>query len=134
MLKSSTSKSSTSQKNSFTSHSSQDAFIDLRPEQYWAMRSKGYQGLNWATDNKYIQFLLETSSFNPKDDVLDLGTGTGIIAHAIAPVVKTVLGIDISEEMLIQARANKRDNETFMFGDAYLLPRFLGGRRFDKIV
>lgn len=40
----------------------------------------------------------------PDDVVLDLGTGTGAIALALAPKAKRVVGRDISEGMMEQAR------------------------------
>jgi demethylmenaquinone methyltransferase/2-methoxy-6-polyprenyl-1,4-benzoquinol methylase len=48
-----------------------------------------------------------------KDEhVLDVGTGTGLVAHLIAPRVNpgAVIGIDLSENMLAIARARKEKN------------------------
>ncbi|QIB73582.1 class I SAM-dependent methyltransferase [Halogeometricum borinquense] len=44
-----------------------------------------------------------------EDVVLDLGTGTGAIALALAPHAKRVVGRDISEGMLEQAREKAQD-------------------------
>ena len=56
----------------------------------------------------------------PADDdvVLDLGTGTGAIALALAPDAERVVGRDISEGMLEQARtkADERGLENVEFG------------------
>lgn len=41
----------------------------------------------------------------PDDDVIDLGTGTGSLALAIAPLAKRVFAVDISPEMLEVAKA-----------------------------
>src|SRR2546423_14550588 len=49
-----------------------------------------------------------------KDEhVLDVGTGTGLVAHLIAPRVNPglVMGIDLSENMLRIARARHGDRE-----------------------
>src|SRR2546426_4082450 len=48
--------------------------------------------------------------------VLDVGTGTGLVAHLVAPRVSPglVMGIDLSENMLSIARANKAKNVQFV--------------------
>jgi len=48
--------------------------------------------------------------------VLDVGTGTGLVAHLVAPRVSPglVMGIDLSENMLSVARAHKTKNAQFV--------------------
>jgi len=48
--------------------------------------------------------------------VLDVGTGTGLVAHLVAPHVSPglVMGIDLSENMLSIARAHKTKNAQFV--------------------
>jgi ubiquinone/menaquinone biosynthesis C-methylase UbiE len=48
--------------------------------------------------------------------VLDIGTGTGLVAELIAPAVRpgTVIGIDLSERMLSVARARRIPNAQFV--------------------
>ena len=48
--------------------------------------------------------------------VLDVGTGTGLVAHLVAAMVRpgTVLGIDLSERMLSIARARNIPNAQFV--------------------
>ncbi|SEO36438.1 Methyltransferase domain-containing protein [Halogranum amylolyticum] len=55
----------------------------------------------------------------PEDVVLDLGTGTGAIALALAPNAKRVVGRDISEGMMEQARkkATERGIQNVEFGE-----------------
>src|SRR5437899_4140099 len=50
------------------------------------------------------------------EHVLDVGTGTGLVAHLVAPKVSPgmVLGIDLSENMLSIARAKKQKNVQFV--------------------
>ena len=52
-----------------------------------------------------VSLVVHYADPSPDDVVLDLGTGTGAIALALAPDAKRVLGRDISEGMLEQARA-----------------------------
>ena len=56
--------------------------------------------------------------------VLDVGTGAGAFAIALAPLVREVVGVDIVPELLEQAqkRAERFPNATFVEGDATKLP------------
>lgn len=54
--------------------------------------------------------------------VLDVGTGPGTLALALAPLVREVVGIDAVPELLEAARANAPANATFVEGDATSLP------------
>ncbi|MGH7882381.1 MAG: class I SAM-dependent methyltransferase [Candidatus Dormibacteraceae bacterium] len=65
----------------------------------------------------------------PSDLALDVATGTGHTALALAGYVRSVVGLDLTEQMLsfAQQRAIERavDNAAWLLGDACLLP-FLG--------
>ena len=57
----------------------------------------------------------------PPADVLDVGTGTGVIALLLADLGYSVRGVDLSEQMLARARqkaAQSSANVTFEIGDA----------------
>ena len=79
--------------------------IDLsNAAQFWAMRAKKYNQLEWANKGDYLHAFLNAGNFHEDDQVLDVGTGTGIIAHTVSPFVRKVVGIDISNEMLKRAK------------------------------
>jgi SAM-dependent methyltransferase len=54
------------------------------------------------------------------EHALDVGTGTGALAFALAPYVADVLAVDMSPELLAEARKRGNDfpNVTFVEGDA----------------
>lgn len=60
----------------------------------------------------------------PRGDerALDVGTGAGTLALALAPLVREVVGVDVVTELLERARANAPANLTFVEGDATELP------------
>ena len=60
----------------------------------------------------------------PRGDerALDVGTGAGTLALALAPLVREVVGVDIVEALLERARANAPANASFVEGDATALP------------
>ncbi|WP_394742497.1 class I SAM-dependent methyltransferase [Natronococcus roseus] len=53
--------------------------------------------------------VIEHAAPDAEDVVLDLGTGTGAIALALAPDAERVVGRDISEGMMDEARTKARD-------------------------
>jgi ubiquinone/menaquinone biosynthesis C-methylase UbiE len=71
------------------------------------------------------------SFVRPRGDerALDVGTGAGTLALALAPLVREVVGVDVVTELLERARANAPANVTFVEGDATHLP--FGSGSFD---
>src|SRR3989440_89665 len=67
------------------------------------------------------------------EQVLDVGTGTGLVANLLAPRVNPglVIGIDLSENMLSIARAHKAKN--VQFGEPEVLPQILGAAGFETV-
>ena len=87
-------------------------------ERFWKKRSKNYENLEWAIKGGYLHAFLDAGDFRSDDRVLDIGTGTGVIAHTISPFVEKVIGIDISRDMLAHAFEHRTDNEEFVKMDA----------------
>jgi len=104
---------------------------DQNERRFWKARSQNYQQLEWTQQPSYLDAFLRAGEFKPNDEVLDAGTGTGIIAHAVAPIVKHVVGIDYSDDMLQQACVAKAENEEFRVGD--LREQLFPPSSFDKI-
>jgi len=53
---------------------------------------------------------------------VDIGTGAGTLALALAPLVKEVVGVDVVPELLEAARRKAPANVRFVEGDATALP------------
>jgi ubiquinone/menaquinone biosynthesis C-methylase UbiE len=67
---------------------------------------------------------LENLNLTPESAVLDVGCGSGMFFNKIAPKVETVVGIDVSRELLLLAkqRAKELGNVSLVFADADNLP------------
>lgn len=82
---------------------------------FWRRRSERYNKLDWAKHQVYLEEFVKAGMFTKNDVVLDVGTGTGIVAQAVAPLVKEVIGIDESQHMLDHSNLN--GNMYFFRGD-----------------
>ena len=60
--------------------------------------------------------LVDVAAPQKGEQVLDVGTGTGLVAHLVAPRVSpgSVIGIDLSDNMLALARSKKSKNIQFL--------------------
>jgi ubiquinone/menaquinone biosynthesis C-methylase UbiE len=97
---------------------------------FWKMRAKHYNELEWVNHRTYLDAFIQLGDFRRSDLVLDVGTGTGVVAHAISPVVKQVIGLDKSQDMM--EHSNWYGNMYFIRRDIRN-PIFAGGV-FDKVV
>lgn len=99
---------------------------------FWKQRAEKYNQLDWANRSGYLESFLAAAELAPTDITLDVGTGTGIIAGQIAPLVRTVTGVDASAEMLAHARETyNAPNIRFQQADVRSLPFETGS--FDKV-
>ena len=64
--------------------------------------------------------------FSGNERALDSGCGTGALAFALAPLVREVVGVDKSIDLLEAARAAAPANVTLLEGDAAALPFEVG--------
>jgi ubiquinone/menaquinone biosynthesis C-methylase UbiE len=85
-----------------------------------------YTRASFHTSAERLQEVLELGRPQKGDLVLDVATGTGNTAFAVAPHARRVIGLDVTREMLEQARrlAQERGigNVDWVIGDASALP------------
>src|SRR5690242_4447826 len=95
-----------------------------------------YSRSTFHSSSALLQEVLDLTEPEPGDLVLDVATGTGNTALALAPHVRRVVGLDLTREMLDEARrvAAKRNvvNVDWVIGDAARLP--FGDDTFDIYV
>lgn len=106
-----------------------------RPEDVFSRRASSYATSKVHDDKVTLSWLVDAASPSKDDVALDVGTGAGHTALALAPRVKSVEAIDVTEEMLEEGRklARKRgiDNVHFRIGNAMSLP--FADRSFDIV-
>jgi demethylmenaquinone methyltransferase/2-methoxy-6-polyprenyl-1,4-benzoquinol methylase len=78
--------------------------------------------LSFGQDPRWRRALVAAIDPRPGQRVLDVATGTGLVASALARRGAAVLGLDQSEEMLAVPRRRLGDRVTFVRGEAEQLP------------
>lgn len=85
-----------------------------------------YAKAAFHTSTERLREVLELAQPKPTDLALDVATGTGNTALALAPFVRHVVGLDLTREMLAHARrlTGERSiaNAEWVLGDASRLP------------
>lgn len=86
-----------------------DRAVALSPEASVALYSFGDAGLLEQATSELVRWLEDRGLLRPERSVLDLGCGIGRVAGRIGPRVRRVVGADVSERMLGEARGRWRD-------------------------
>lgn len=95
-------------------------------EQFRIQSAQFEQQVGGASYRAVGPWVIDNLALTGTESVLDVATGTGLMARDLAPHVAYVTGIDLTPEMLAQARQLSAEagiaNATFDDGDAAALP------------
>ena len=75
-----------------------------------------YRDKNYASEAEYVHRLIQTYAPNAKS-MLELGCGTGRYSEKFESMGYEVTGVDVSEEMLMEARKTASPTCKFVLGD-----------------
>jgi ubiquinone/menaquinone biosynthesis C-methylase UbiE len=76
-------------------------------KEHFKNRAKVYnQSSNWVHDQELISTIFKQANIKGDEVVLDVATGTGLVAKEFKGKVKEVIGLDISPDMTEQAKPN----------------------------
>ena len=94
-----------------SSHEMVDHVVD-----FFDRVATSYDGWAGGQHGRVATRLVDMAAPEKNEHVLDVGTGTGLVAHLVAPRVSPgmVFAIDLSEHMLAIARARKEKNVQFV--------------------
>ncbi|MDA0746938.1 MAG: methyltransferase domain-containing protein [bacterium] len=92
----------------------------------FGQRATTYTTSATHTDPTVLQNVAQKACLEPNHCVLDIATGTGHTAFALAPHVRFVAGLDLTREMISEAITlrdkNNLSNTSFLLGNAHVLP------------
>ncbi|MBL0161351.1 MAG: methyltransferase domain-containing protein [Bryobacterales bacterium] len=96
------------------------------PQEQFDKQATHYDG-QWNTwTEESLKWLVQHGRLAPTDRVLDVATGTGFTALAVAPLVASVTGLDVSSGMLNEASRRAAEtgvaNVDFQQGSAEAMP------------
>jgi ubiquinone/menaquinone biosynthesis C-methylase UbiE len=97
-----------------------------KAQSVFGQRASFYTTSASHTDPQVLAKVVAMAAPKPDWAVLDIATGTGHTAFALSPHVRSVIGVDLTKEMLVEA-AHLRDrlslsNVTFRVADVHALP------------
>ncbi len=99
-----------------------------RSDFYWGGTAESYEAERagssiWKREDEIVEALLRgVSSNGSKPTVLDVPVGTGRFVAAVESLGYTALGMDVSQDMLAQAKERSGDGVRFAIANATALP------------
>src|ERR1035437_6567224 len=109
--------------------------VEEKAKRIFAERAAFYTTSRAHADPFVLARVVELAAPRPQWAALDIATGTGHTALALAPYVTSVVGIDLTPEMLSEAERlrarHAAGNVVFQQGDVHHLP--FGDASFDLV-
>ena len=102
----------------------------MKSKTYYNKIAKGYNELYGEEQLNKWKVAKKIINLSKKDNILDIGCGTGLITQEIAKKVSFVIGLDNSEEMINHAK--NTSNGKYVISDAKKLP--FPDNSFSKVV
>ncbi|MFF2908430.1 methyltransferase domain-containing protein [Paenibacillus sp. NPDC057934] len=100
--------------------------MKTRVQQQFGKNAEKYVTSTRHAKGEDLTLLVSAAQATKEMTVLDIATGGGHVANALAPLVKQVTAVDLTQEMLNSAKAfiqgNGHGNVEFVKGDAEQLP------------
>lgn len=97
-----------------------------KAQKIFGERASFYSTSTAHTDPQVLKRVVEMSAPSPDWVVLDVATGTGHTAFALAPSIRSVVGTDLTREMLAEAKGLQASqavrNVAFCASDVHRLP------------
>lgn len=102
-------------------------------QEHFGEKAGAYSGSSLLQSRDNLQAVLRIARIRPRDRVLDVATGTGILAGALDAQAAEVVASDFTPEMILHARQalSEQKNITFVLADADHLPFKTGA--FDTV-
>jgi 16S rRNA (adenine1518-N6/adenine1519-N6)-dimethyltransferase len=81
-------------------------------------------GQHFLTDNNIVRKIVAAAGLGPKDTVVEIGPGRGVLTDALAAVVRQVVAIEIDRELhnVLQTRRPQWENVELIRADALTYP------------
>ncbi len=102
----------------------------------FTIQAEAFASNPWVTDERRMRRLVSAAHLKGTERVLDVATGPGYIAEALAKESREVVGLDLTEAMLAIARQRTAQrgvkNISFRIGDAQNVP--FEQEQFDVVV
>lgn len=77
-------------------------------KQYWEVRADEFNAHKSSNYDDIVKFLNKRGIIKANDDILDIGCGPGKLSLEISQQVHSIVGIDISENMIHHAKDNAK--------------------------